>query len=890
MINNSSKKLYNCQKVVSKLSPLVIVNRGVCLARIVRSAKKLKIFTIALYESDYSYDLKNSIDKLIYIEDNKYTNQLYLDINFWIKLALKYKAKSLHPGWGFLSENPDFYKKCNDNNLIAIGSDYKSIEILANKAMTKIIASNVDADKSSKLNLLLSESDEASSHELQGYDYSKDFDLIENYAKKVKFPLMIKGLACGGGRAIKIVDNMSSLQEDCKRLSSQALRFSNNSRIFLEPYIQHARHIECQILSYQKDILVLGTRECSVQRNFQKFIEEALLSNLYCSSSVLEKMFDHCKKIIKQIGYNGLCTMEFLYYKDNYVFLEINPRLQVEHGVTEDIFSIDLVLWQMIVSSKQSINGLKSLVGDVGSYYNFQAKSKTQTLDTKKKKHSIQARLCAESLSNDYGFMPYVGDIYYLGFFDDIDKNLSKNHVIRMEKSYRNINIKISNQFDSLITKFICNASSRLKAINGLAFCLKHYLVIGGKTNKDLILALLEHEKFAKSGLTTDYVDKNYHKLAKNLQNKFYSSKDKLKNMLFLVLSKLLKTDANNTISTNLITSNLAIKIPLLYQFNDKMNNQSNAANQLIIDNIINDGKKNNLLEVGCYDIKNKCISLSLEGNLIKIDCADNYCLSVFSLLFFKLKKTYEPKKNHNDLALKAGSLANEKNQRSEYLQSKAYIMKMAFYYKILIILSVDSNYVKKYVFSEVFQNAHRINSSWKNNQKNTIYMGLYSTLNIESTVLSDVHYFYQDSMDGIYSSIYHSDLITDYLSKTQLNTNNSNNITKKPVEEFKNYKAQKFNEFNNGINSRKFDNNNNYDNTSIKNVTSPMSAQVMKVYVKTSDKIDKNQIIAVIEAMKIEIEIRSPVKGFIKALFIKPNKNVNKDQVLAQIEENNSH
>ncbi|MDB5037154.1 MAG: Methylcrotonoyl-CoA carboxylase, partial [Bacteriovoracaceae bacterium] len=382
---------------------LYVANRGEIARRIIRSAKKLGFKTAVGYaDQDADLPFVQEADLAIPLKGEE-ARDTYLNSKKVLAAALEAKATHLHPGYGFLSENPQFVDMVQTEKIQFVGPSSESMRLLGDKIGSRKFLKTIgtpllpsyDGDDQSEKNLL-------------------------NEATKLGFPLLIKPSAGGGGKGMLRVDraeNFISALESSKRISKAAF---GDDRVFLEKLIENARHIEVQILADQSgNVFAIGERECSLQKRHQKVIEEAPCN--FLSEELREKILNASKEIAQKAKYSSLGTVEWIWDgKDGIYFLEVNARLQVEHPVTEFVWKIDLVELQLRAALGESLEGL----------------------DPKPSGHSIEARLCAEDPDRD--FLPSGGKIHRL--------KISEN--VRVDFGYYEKN-NIPPQFDSLIGKVI---------------------------------------------------------------------------------------------------------------------------------------------------------------------------------------------------------------------------------------------------------------------------------------------------------------------------------------------------------------------------------------------------------------------------------------------------
>lgn len=318
---------------------LLIANRGEIACRIIKTAKKCNIKTVSIYSLIDKNALHVKLADEAYPIDQVLTaTESYLNREKIIKAALQANADAIHPGYGFLAEDSEFAALCEKNRIIFIGPPISAITAISDKCKAKRLMEKIGVPI------------------VPGYQGTKqDFKTLANEAKQIGFPLLIKAAAGGGGKGMRLVTAMSKLGDVLQSAKREAKSAFNNDTVFLEKYIKPARHIEVQIFFDKKGSgIYLFDRDCSIQRNHQKIIEEAVAPNLKLTTK--KKMGETAVKIATAVKYVGAGTIEFLVDRyENFFFLEMNTRLQVEHPVTEMITGLDLVEWQFKVAANEPL-------------------------------------------------------------------------------------------------------------------------------------------------------------------------------------------------------------------------------------------------------------------------------------------------------------------------------------------------------------------------------------------------------------------------------------------------------------------------------------------------------------------------------------------------------
>ena len=444
------------------IKTLLVANRGEIAKRIFKTCKKEGIKTIAIYSSaDTNSNYVQEADISIFLKGEN-PIQCHLDSSQIIKIAKKFGADAIHPGYGFLSENASFAKKCNDENIIFIGPDPDSIELMGDKDNARRLVK--------ELGIPL----------LPGYENSKEKDTkLLGEAKKIGFPVLLKASAGGGGKGMRTVFKEREFLNSLNEVRMEAKNVFGDDRIIIEKYVESGRHIEVQILGDTSgNIFHLFERECTIQRRYQKIIEETPSKIL--DDKLRKQMVDCAIQIGKKLGYKSLGTVEFIYDNKtkNFFFLEVNTRIQVEHPVTEEITGIDLVDLQLKIAQGEKIN----LNQD----------------DIVSKGYAIEARLYAENPASN--FLPTSGKIHKLKF-----PNVKG---IRIDSDLKNGDL-VNIYFDPMLAKIIAYDTNRVKAINKLNYALSQTVILGPNTNIELLQNILSSSSFLRGEYDTNFIFEN---------------------------------------------------------------------------------------------------------------------------------------------------------------------------------------------------------------------------------------------------------------------------------------------------------------------------------------------------------------------------------------------
>lgn len=444
------------------MKKILIANRGEIAIRVMKTARKMGIKTVAVYSTvDRNAPHVKYADEAIHIGDNP-SNKSYLRGDKIIEVAKEYNVDGIHPGYGFLSENAGFAEKVESNNIIFIGPKPKSIKMMGDKLAAK------DAVKNYNIPMV------------PGIDEAiEDVEKAKKVAKDIGYPILIKAAAGGGGKGMRIVEDEESLESQMKRAISEAKSAFGDGSVFIEKYISSPRHIEIQVIADSHgNVVHLFERECSIQRRHQKVIEEAPSSVL--TPELRQKMGDAAIKVAKSCNYLGAGTVEFLMDENkNFYFLEMNTRLQVEHPVTEFITGIDLVEEQINIARGEKISFSQN--------------------DVHIKGHAIELRVYAEDSLHD--FLPNVGTL-------EVYK-IPKGKNIRLDDGYEE-GMEIPIYYDPMLSKLITYGKNRMEAIQLMIKAINDYYIKGVLTTLPFGKFVCEHEAFRTGKFDTHFV-KNYY-------------------------------------------------------------------------------------------------------------------------------------------------------------------------------------------------------------------------------------------------------------------------------------------------------------------------------------------------------------------------------------------
>ena len=436
---------------------ILIANRGEIAVRIIRACKEWGIQTVAVH-SDVDKDSMHVrlADESVCIGSHQPANS-YLNISAIMSAIELTKAEAVHPGYGFLSENPNFAKILEENKIKFIGPSSKSIKMMGDKIQAKKIAK--------KYGLPVIEGSE---------DGVSDPKKAKEISKKIGFPVLIKAAGGGGGKGMKIVHEEKKFDLSFSAAKTEAMKYFGNDEVYIEKFFQNPRHIEVQILSGKNRTIHLHERDCSVQRRHQKLIEETPSPIL--TDKIRKDLFERTVNMVTKIGYEGAGTVEFIYEDEKFFFLEMNTRIQVEHPVTEVVTGIDIIKEQIHIA--------------------FTGETALTQNDIKPRGHAIECRINAEDPSKN--FQPSPGTIGIChqpsGFRTRVDGSIYQGY-------------KITPYYDSMICKLICHGRNRNEAIQRMLRSLDEFVIEGITSTIELHKKLLNHKKFKNSNFNVSWLD-----------------------------------------------------------------------------------------------------------------------------------------------------------------------------------------------------------------------------------------------------------------------------------------------------------------------------------------------------------------------------------------------
>jgi propionyl-CoA carboxylase alpha chain len=451
---------------------ILIANRGEIACRVIKTAKRMGISCVAVYSEADANALHVRLADEAYLLGPAPSKSSYLRADKIIEIAKLSGAQAIHPGYGFLSENEAFAQSVEDHGLVFIGPKAASIRAMGDKIASKHLAKDAQVSTIPGYNEVIADANEAL-----------------NIAKGIGFPVMIKASAGGGGKGLRVAYNDQQTIEGFQACQNEARASFGDDRIFIEKFIEQPRHIEIQILGdAHGHVIYLNERECSIQRRHQKVIEEA--PSPFISSATRKAMGEQAVALAKAVHYQSAGTVEFVVDKDqNFYFLEMNTRLQVEHPVTECITGLDLVEWMIKVAAGEAIT--------------------LKQEDVKINGWAMECRINAEDPLRQ--FLPSIGR---LSRFTPPQTTLEASrvdahHGVRVDTGVREGG-EISMHYDSMIAKLIVHAPDRESAIQSMREALNAFVVRGVQSNIGFQLALLSHPKFASGEFNTGFIAEHF--------------------------------------------------------------------------------------------------------------------------------------------------------------------------------------------------------------------------------------------------------------------------------------------------------------------------------------------------------------------------------------------
>jgi 3-methylcrotonyl-CoA carboxylase alpha subunit len=448
---------------------ILIANRGEIAVRIIRAAQQMGIQTVALFsKADSDAFHVRLADESYYLEGESIA-ETYLNVDKIIEIAQKSGSDAIHPGYGFLSENPKLVAACGNHQITFIGPNTRAIQLMGNKVESRNFVAQLGIPMTKGATGSLAE--------------------LKKAASNIPLPILVKAAAGGGGKGMRIVHDLNDLDQIIESTSREALSYFGDSEVFIEQFIEDPRHIEIQVLGDKYGhVIHLYERECSIQRRYQKIIEESPSPTL--NQEVRNAMGAAAVQIAKAIDYDSAGTLEFLVDKNlNFYFLEMNTRIQVEHPVTEMVTGVDLVMEQILIAAGNPL--------------------RLQQSQLKQSGHAIEARIYAEEPENN--FRPAPGDITY--YKEPLNQHIRIDSAIDSPTT-------IHSFYDPMISKLIAFGDRREIAIERLAQALNQYIIHGIKHNIPYLLELIHTKEFIENKISTKFCELNNDYIFKAIENR----------------------------------------------------------------------------------------------------------------------------------------------------------------------------------------------------------------------------------------------------------------------------------------------------------------------------------------------------------------------------------
>ncbi len=452
---------------IKEFKRVLVANRGEIAIRVFRALNELGIQSIYVFSKEDKYSaFRTKADESYSLNPNKGPIDAYLDIKEIIKIAKERNVDAIHPGYGFLSENPEFVEACEKNGIAFIGPTVKTMNAMGDKISSKQIAIKCGVPI------------------IPGVDHAlKSLDEVMEIADQIGYPVMLKASNGGGGRGMRIVNDRDDMQKEFEEAKNEAKKAFGDDKIFIEKYLKSPKHIEVQVMGDKYgNVIHLYDRDCSVQRRHQKVVEYALADSI--SMATRQKIFNDAVKLSKYVGYSNAGTLEFLVDADeNYYFIEMNPRIQVEHTVTEMITDVDLVTTQILVAEGYSLFSDKVGIKSQDDIYC--------------KGHAIQLRVTTEDPTNN--FLPDTGKI-------TVYRSPAGNG-IRLDGGNVFTGAEISPYYDSLLVKIIAYDRTFEGTVRKCVRALKETRIRGVKTNIPFLINVVQSKTFEEGKCTTTFIE-----------------------------------------------------------------------------------------------------------------------------------------------------------------------------------------------------------------------------------------------------------------------------------------------------------------------------------------------------------------------------------------------
>ena len=438
-------------------SKILIANRGEVAVRVIRACKEMGIETVAVYSKADRDALHVEMADEAYCIGGALVKDSYLNMDVILTVAEKTGVEAIHPGYGMLSENPEFAKKCSENGIVLISPGEEVMRNMGQKEIARKIAKSADVPVT------------------PGSDILTDSGDALKWAKEIGYPVILKARAGGGGKGIRVVREEKEILSAFEQVKKEARSSFADDGVFMEKYLENVKHVEVQIIADKKGkVLILGDRDCSVQRKNQKLIEECPAPVL--SEELRIKMHEAARRLAAKVGYVTVGTVEFLVKDDKFYFMEMNTRLQVEHSVTEMVCGIDIVEWQIRTAAGVELPFKQEEIGS--------------------SKHAIECRICAES-SKD--FKPSTGKVELLHIPGGVD--------VRFDSALYQ-NCTVSPFYDSMLGKLIVCSDTRDGAIRKMKSALSEFVLLGVDNNRDMHMKFMENGRFVVGNYDTGICQK----------------------------------------------------------------------------------------------------------------------------------------------------------------------------------------------------------------------------------------------------------------------------------------------------------------------------------------------------------------------------------------------
>ncbi|MCG3401468.1 pyruvate carboxylase [Staphylococcus massiliensis] len=450
------------------IKKLLVANRGEIAIRIFRAATELDIETVAIYSKEDLGSLhRYKADESYLIGEDLGPAESYLNIERIIEIAKDADVDAIHPGYGFLSENETFAKRCSEAGIVFIGPELKHLDMFGDKVKARATAIQANLPV------------------IPGTDGPiESYEAALAFSKEAGYPLMIKAISGGGGKGMRIVRSENELEEAYTRAKSEALKSFGDSDVYIERYIDNPKHIEVQVLGdYDGNIVHLYERDCSIQRRHQKVVEVAPSVGL--DDDLRNRICDAAIQLMENIKYVNAGTVEFLVSGDEFFFIEVNPRVQVEHTITEMVTGVDIVKTQILIADGESL---------FGDEINMPKQADIQTLG-----YAVQSRITTEDPLND--FMPDTGTI--------VAYRSSGGFGVRLDAGDGFQGAKISPYYDSLLVKVSTHALSFKETLEKMDRSLQEMRIRGVKTNIPFLRNVIKHEGFKEGTYTTKFLEQH---------------------------------------------------------------------------------------------------------------------------------------------------------------------------------------------------------------------------------------------------------------------------------------------------------------------------------------------------------------------------------------------